>query len=571
MIMAKVGILMDQQEAERYWKYSVNVFGGYAAEILSYAGIPFDVLTDVHHSEYHQYDIVIAAHVANDDARLPELWDFMAKGGVLISYGGLQGWAPRLGCTLTGHFGAGYAETGDSNGEEASPLRFLRAIPWLSAANKGLPVREVGSIHIDEPTGTVIGPLKQIFTIGQGQFIRWSVDVLRTVVEMQQGSAPILADGIPAPDGSAPVNDGILKADDRVELDWQWDRRTTETGAPYFAIPYADYWRNQIKQELLELALTQGKTLPFVGYWPDGINGVVTISLDSDLNEDVHAEATLALHAECGISSTWCMLEPGYSKEIYDRIKEAGHELALHYNALAEADGEWSETAFDRQFDWLTAAADLDQVTTNKNHYTRFEGWGELFEWCEKRGIRCDQTRGPSKRGNVGFLFGSSHPYVPMAQHDQQNRLYNLMEIGFLTQDMDLLNSWSDSSIITPLLEQIRSVEGVAHFLFHPVHIHGHEAVRNAFRKLVKEADRQGFVFWTTEEIQRWDHARRQIRITGMSEILPYQLTVQGSAPQAVVWIPLPPGTPTDPEDRIEPLSGLRCRKLQVGELVANV
>src|SRR5690606_27671477 len=123
---------------------------------------------------------------------------------------------------------------------------------------------------------------------------------------------------------------------------------------------------------------------------------------DSDINKDDHAYTTLELLQEVGLQTTWCMLEPGYSKPIYEQVKAAGHELAFHYNGLEAQKGIWSEEEFARQLQWLKDAADIQEVTSNKNHYTRFEGWDELFAWCEKYGIAADQTRGPSKKGNVG-------------------------------------------------------------------------------------------------------------------------------------------------------------------------
>jgi hypothetical protein len=153
---------------------------------------------------------------------------------------------------------------------------------------------------------------RQHFKIGEGSLERWSVDIIGTIVGMQQGTRPVLADGVPAPDGTAQLNEGILKADDQAEMDWEWDRRHTETDAPYFAYPYADFWRELLIGHLLRTAVNKGLTLPFVGYWPEGVKHVAMISHDSDGNKDEHAFATLDLLEECRIHSTWCMLEPGY-------------------------------------------------------------------------------------------------------------------------------------------------------------------------------------------------------------------------------------------------------------------
>lgn len=94
--------------------------------------------------------------------------------------------------------------------------------------------------------------------------------------------------------------------------------------------------------------------------------------------------------------------------------------------------------------------------------------------------------------------------------------MYDVVEISFLTQDMNL-SSWADDSVITPFLEQVQLVDGgVAHFLFHQTHIHNREEVRGAFRLMVRTAKEKGFEFWTAKEINDWTRARRAAVITGM-------------------------------------------------------
>jgi hypothetical protein len=85
--------------------------------------------------------------------------------------------------------------------------------------------------------------------------------------------------------------------------------------------------------------VNQGLALPFIGIWPDGVKRVGTISHDSDGNEDEQARSTLGILREVDVKSTWCMLEPGYSAEIYDKIKADGHELAFHFNAMGVTEG----------------------------------------------------------------------------------------------------------------------------------------------------------------------------------------------------------------------------------------
>ncbi|GAE06913.1 hypothetical protein [Paenibacillus sp. JCM 10914] len=405
------------------------------------------------------------------------------------------------------------------------------------------------------------GTLLHQIPYGLGRIDRWAVNIPREVVLLQQGIEPVLEDGIPALDGTGKVNEGILKADDAIALDWHHDRASTVSGQKHFAVPHADLWRECLISHLVSVALEFGMTIPFIGYWPEGVDHMAMISFDSDQNQDAHAEATLELMDEVGVKSTWCMIEPGYSAPVYERVKAAGHELALHYNALEIQGGRWDSKELARQHQWFRDVTAIPNAISNKNHYTRFEGWGELFEWCEREGIQADQTRGPSKPGNVGFLFGTCHPYYPMSWFQDGNRLYDVLEIGFLTQDMDLVG-WADSTIIEPFLDQVKRVDGVAHFLFHQVHIHRQEKVRDAMRMLVRQARRRGFQFWTCEQINEWCRARRMTVIDGVNEL--GEVVVHQAQPGTVVWIPVKSAEAAGTSAQIR--FGHLCRKQVVSE-----
>ncbi|MBP1990473.1 hypothetical protein [Paenibacillus eucommiae] len=570
MRMARLGVLLDQSEAERRWMYGLNVFAYYIEEILAHAGIPFERVEDISEVESGAFDILIAGLVKDDTVSTSVLWNYVEQGGELVSFASLNALATRLGCIWSERASVGYASFGPYY-DKAESIRYLQASPWqpIAAANAYLQ-EEVGELHRGEQAGAVIGAALQRFQIGDGYFDRWAVDIPATIVGFQQGSSPVLEDGVPALDGSAPINEGILKADDRIEMDWEHDRLYTKTGNPYFAYPYADLWRELFIGRLLRKAVDHGLTLPFVGFWPDGVEHVATISHDSDGNVADDALATLAILEELKIQSTWCMIEPGYSKAMYDQIKQAGHELALHYNALDLDNGVWGSEEFDRQLSFFRQAAAIDRVTSNKNHLTRFEGWGELFEWCEVNAVESDQTRGPSKKGNVGFLFGTCHPYFPVAWSNDRNRIYDVLEIGFLTQDLDLASYWSDSSVIVPFLEAVSKVEGVAHFLVHQAHIGTQETVRNSFRQIVAEARRRGYAIWTAKEINDWERARRKIRITDSKDMKAALELGMPLTAHAVIWNPVADSYAPRAWETMETRYGVRCLK-QLLSVTGNV
>lgn len=513
MKMAKIGVLLDEDAVSRRHRYGLNVFEGFVGEVLAHAGIPFQWIRRMEEVAAVRPDVLIAASAEDDQETAEAIYSYAAQGGIVFSFGGLRALAAKLGCRERRDIPVGYAEL---PGEHPHPLRFLHAVPWEQTEAGEHPAEAAGILRKERPDGPAAGALLLQFAVGQGAIVRWSVNIPSTIVYFQQGTGPVLSDGIPAEDGTGAVDEGILKADDRIAMDWEYDRLKTETGAPYFAYPYADLWKEQLIASLLRHVVQKGMTLPFLGFWPDGVPAVAHISHDSDLNLDETAETTLSVLQECGIHSTWCLIEPGYSKHIYEKALEAGHELAFHYNALDQQQGKWDPEEFDRQFQWVKEATGVEKIISNKNHYTRVEGWGELFQWCEKNGIEADQTRGPSKKGNIGFLFGTCHPYFPIAWFDEGNRQYDVLEISFLTQDLDHWNL-ADSSVAAPFLDQVKRVEGVAHFLFHQVHIHQQPKVTDALRKVVSEAKARGFEFWTSEQINRWERARRKVRITGLN------------------------------------------------------
>lgn len=553
--MAKIGVLFDQKAAESKWKYGLNTFNGYSGEVLSHAGIPFEWLHETNHILENGFDIVIVAEMQEQEDTYDKLRSYVAKGGIAVSYGGLNGMAKSLGCMYEKAAHEGYA-TFRSEWAEERPLRFLRAVPWRTKPGEATSCETVG-----EATETAANrepfPIIQRFPIGNGWLERWSVDLMVTIVGLQQGTRPITVDGPPAPDGTAWLDDDRLKAEDGHEMDWQRDRLVTETGAPYFAHPYADLWREAAIGHLLQRIRERGKTVPFIGYWPEGIRSVAMLSHDSDRNHDEDAVTTMQVLQECGIHSTWCMMKSGYSYSIHEQIREAGHELALHFNSNVNEGGNWSEEDFRRQSDWLESIIG-GSATSNKNHFTRFEGWGELFAWCESCGIESDQTRGPSKKGTVGFLFGTCHTYFPIAWANDRNRLYNVLEIGFLTQD---LTSMTDYSVVAPFLEQVKRVEGIAHLLFHQGRIHSAESVRLALGRFVEEAKQQGFVFWTGKQINDWERARRGMKIQGIRHDGKVIGQFDCSAGKPAIWRPLLLGETVSDGEIVEHKFGIWCKR----------
>ncbi len=370
---------------------------------------------------------------------------------------------------------------------------------------------------------------------GSGRALLLGPDLLFSIVHIQQGRSA-LQDMSAAPDGSALTNDGLLKAEDGLVLDWVRDRQRMQAdNVPAFLEPVSDELREVILRGIFHLARQQAILVPLLWYWPRGLKAVGHLSHDTDGNDPQLAVALLEAVNRCHVKSTWCTLYPGgYPGDFYRQLREQGFEIALHYDALSGgADTSWSKDNFMLQHRWLLKEAGLDHITSNKNHYTRWEGRLDFWRWCEEAGVNSDQTRGPSKKGSIGFPLGGSQPYFPLDDELATPRLLNVLEINMLTQDLVVV---CPAEYGQQLMDSAVRHHGVAHFLFHPAHIQK-PLVFPALSALVDYGRTLGLEWWTSEQIYSWETLRRGVEVVCDSADV---LTFRAAQPvrEAVLLVP---------------------------------
>lgn len=350
---------------------------------------------------------------------------------------------------------------------------------------------------------------------GKGRCLLIAPDIPGSLVHIQQGVA-VTRDGIPSPDGTAPISDAVLKSDDGMTLDWLLDRQPVEElpGLSAFLEPIADQWRELLLRALFHVATEQEVALPLLWFYPRNLPAIAHLSHDTDGNLVSNAELLLQLLHSAQIRSTWCTIPPGYPPEIIAAIRESGHELAMHFDSL---DHPWTEAEFDAQWRQLTALFGGEKPITNKNHYLRWEGDTEFFDWCTRRDIQLDQSKGVSKMGEAGFIFGTCHPYFPFAP---EGRMIDVLELPTPTQD---LNSFLPAIFGKRLLDAVKRHYGVLHLLFHPARL-TMDGVSAALLEIVAHAKQEGLEWWTAWELNAWERARRRIQ---WSE---YRQTADGAA-----------------------------------------
>ncbi len=494
----------------------VSAFHSYLIEILEHAGFCFTVSSPQElPAALPEAAILVTCGEASPSAEVRDaLRSWVVTGGHWLSIAGLWGLQDLFGvrprtfvteCSFAAgavSMGEGYLECGEESHAITAgldgPLHFFN----------GLAVEEDGcrvlASALDAHRRRASGPAVTERRAGTGRCLLIAPDLTGTVVRIQQGVA-ITRDGVPAPDGSAPLTDGVLKSDDGLVLDWDFDRDDIP-GAPghrAFLRPAADLWKDLLLRAILDCADAQRVALPVLWYHPGGREAVAHMSNDTDLGDPACAEEMLRTLKEADIRSTWCNILPAYPPHILEAIRQTGHESAMHYDAISEGCG-WGRKEFERQFREISRALGASPVS-NKNHFLRWEGDTEFFEWLEEAGILLDQSKGASKTGAAGFGFGTCHPYRPVAP---DGRILDVLELPTPTQDLVV---FAPEALVDALIPRVRAVHGVLHLLFHPAQIRK-EQVRRALVAAVEKARAAGLEWFTAAEIATWERARRQLR-----------------------------------------------------------
>ena len=488
--------------------------GAYIHEILGHAGLCYTALTPEELPGACESGLelllTVGEHPLPDGVQAP-LTAWVEDGGAWLSLGGVCGMDALLGASpLAPSFdpwGGGVRALGEGYLDaRGSGHPVLAGLP--------LPLHYFGGVAVTPGGAAVLAPALDAHhrptdqpallehAVGAGRCLLLAPDVTGTVVRIQQGVA-VTRDGVPAPDGTAPVNDGVLKSDDGQVLDWLLDREDVP-GAPglrAFLQPVADQWRGVVLRALFYLARARDMTLPLLWYYPDGLPALGHLSHDTDGNVPAQARQLLGTLREADVRSTWCVLLPGYPPDLLAALRDAGHELATHFDALSDG-CVWSEKAFEEQWRQLCGLFGGAAPVTNKNHYLRWEGDAGFWEWCLRRGIAMDQSKGASKTGEAGFNFGTCHPYRPVTP---DGTVLPIHEMTTPTQDLLV---FAPEAVTAPLLDAVLRQHGILHLLFHPAHI-DKPGVADALRRAVASGKARGLAWWTAEAISRWEGARR--------------------------------------------------------------
>ncbi len=369
---------------------NVPVTSRYSEEVLAHAGLfASPIAREKLAGVAGEYGIILLA----GDLRLNEteretLVNFVTEGGALIAVGATSGLEQLFGVEPQTVLGEGYIQ-----------IRCKKHLVTMGLESSlhtfgGVAVRATDGVSLARMRDTLYRPTQNDAIVerrvGKGFTLLIAPDLFASIVRIQQGIY-VDQDGVPASDGSAPLNDGILKCEDGMVLNFELDRTLVDGVNRIFYHPIADELRELVIKSVLYAARRKRLPLPMLWYYPRNLPALGHISHDTDGNNQDLGWALLKVVGDIGIKTTWCIIEPGYSTELYTAIKADDCEIALHYDAL---DGRprtsWGEHQFRGQHDWLTRAAGV-QMVSNKNHYTREKDG--LISSAGARRLDCSATR----------------------------------------------------------------------------------------------------------------------------------------------------------------------------------
>ena len=518
-------------------------YPGYVHEILAHAGVFYDKVAP---AELEGKLASLRVLVTIGESALAEpvkqkLTDWVNAGGAWLSVAGTCGMDELLGVKrLSPTFRNWGGGTARSLGEGyLAPEK--SAHPMLAHLNR--PLHFFGGVAVEAKGARVLAdaldahgraegePALLEREVGKGRVVLIAPDLTGTVVYIQQGRGAVSRDGVPAPDGTSPVNDSVLKSDDGAVLDWIFDREPVPgaDGLSIFIQPVADLWREILLRGIFYLAQQTQTSLPVLWLWPRGLPAIGHLSHDTDSNDETLGHRLLEVLQQGEVNSTWCVILPGYGPELMRKIKEAGHEYATHYDSMSPG-LPWSAEQFERQLGELTKMFGGERPVTNKNHYLRWEGDTDIWDWCAKHGIGLDQSKGASKTGEAGFNFGTCHPYFPVRF---DGSTIDVLELPTPTQDLFV---FAPEAILEPLLAQAKKAHGVLHLLFHPAHFR-HQQVADAMLMSIRRGKEEGLEWWTGRQINAWERARRTAKLADFSDGS-FTIAAEQELPHAtVLWL----------------------------------
>ncbi len=380
-------------------------WAGWYREALEHVGLKVEILEHWVPSELARTHVVLLCGRGRLNPLQREgLTSWVENGGCLVASGSTWGIEPILGLVerTARHHSVGYATPVSADRlwpEDAVRTKFFGATS--AQADKAIVLGLIGD-----------APVLTRRRFGRGHAIYDGIHLGQTTGQMALGCS-VEVDGIGALDGSAPIDDGVLRAEDGHVLDYDSDRTTVEGGdAPFFGEAYVDIVRDIWIRAVFQAIDLSEHTAAAFWYWPNNANAVASLTLDV---HDFEVDRVIGLQRVLqmfGCPATWMVAMPGYAADVYRALRAMEHEVGLLFQI--EDTAGWHEERLKIQFTSLCRLASSPAMTSVRVDQGQWRGWTKFYESCEVAGPRLSLNKMGRQPGTAGFLFGTSHPYFPV-------------------------------------------------------------------------------------------------------------------------------------------------------------
>jgi hypothetical protein len=460
-------------------------------EAAEQAGVWHEALTLADLGRLGDFDVLLLGGQCRfeaSDARA--VADWASRGGAVVSSGSTFGLDELFGVVSTGEpawsrgRAVGSAEAGTLWPESAPWIRFFggrrvaaRSAEVLARADTGEPL-----------------------LLRRGRATLLVADLGRTLSTMAMGRA-VGSDGVGPGDGTAHLEDGVLRAEDGTALDFATDRESPHCPPPAFALAHADALREVWVRCVVTACRQVGKSPLILWPWPENAPAAATLSVDCpDMDLGAVTEIVSCL-ARFGSPSAFLVPSPGLPADAYRQLRKAGHEPAVLITGRHPSGDDVRV-----QHRSVVRMAGLANLPTTRLVDGGWHGYTEPYLAAVASQAWLSAAKGGRQPGTSGFLFGTASLFHAHAFGGER---LPVVELPYLAFEPGVV---TPVSVLAPIAEQVVAYGGCFHVAAstpgwsHPKAEQGLHALQVIWRQARLARLSPG-------EIHRREVARRSVRI----------------------------------------------------------
>lgn len=467
----------------------------YYEEVFEHGGFSFRTLDTITADELRVIDVLILAGYGKLDSETRQLVaSWVDSGGTLVCSGSSWGLDGLLGLAPSErHISTGYLVSGQEDRlwpDHAQRVRFI-----------GGDLHQPGKCRtIATTTDGWVGVSRMSAGKGLAMFV--GPHIGQTMARMQLGTS-VESDAIGPNDGSAILDDGLLRAEDGTILSYEDDRDVAGDSLPFFKFPYADTLKDILLRATMNAIDHTGKSAMVLWQWPNMAPAAVMLTLDCDDLEPDHVYPMYQLLSLHGCPAAWIVPAPGYPLDTYRMLMRWEHEVGSLF--IAENKGGWTEHHLKLQRTALSRTASVQSMVTMRPIFGYWRGWDHFYDMCEVGGARVSVSKGGRQPGTSGFLFGTCHPFFGR-KADTTERL--VMEIPY---QIYMPGEVVSDAVSDAIFAQNLNHGGCLHFVASPKAI-TNSTVTNSIRRLIINGRSNRLAFLKPEQAWEYEKARRAMR-----------------------------------------------------------